>query len=139
MAPKIIIELGATDPLRRCGTSLPDGPPWWISGHQLHGQPSTVAERLLDQLVDAEPEREFFNQGGDGWRGFTAFLLASTTNPASVGGARGGGIGTATHETPSFTCDEDGWAVRYSFGAASSKAPSPAPRSPALPGPWRAA
>ncbi len=152
MSPEIITEFGLpiryVDAVRR----LPDGPPWWISGHRLHSQPPTVAERLLGQLVDAEPEREFFDQGNDGWRCFTAFLLASTTNPASAGGACGWGIGTATHDsvavslnnggllaagndearnelgnvlkewhelgkpalidlTPSFTRDEDGWAV----------------------------
>lgn len=63
MAPEVITEFGLpiryVDAVRR----FPDGPPWWISGDQLHGQPPTVAERLLDQLVDAEPEHEFFNQG----------------------------------------------------------------------------
>lgn len=108
MAPEIITELGL--PIRYVDAvcRLPDGPPWWISGHQLHGQPSTVAERLLDQLVDAEPEREFFNQGGDGWRGFTAFLLASTTNPASVGGARGWGIGTVIHDSIAVSLSNGG-------------------------------
>ncbi|MGH3625652.1 MAG: protein-L-isoaspartate O-methyltransferase family protein [Sciscionella sp.] len=153
MAPEIITELGLpiryVDAVRR----LPVGPPWWISAHQLHQQPSTVAADLLAQLVEAEPEPEFFDRQANDWRAFTTFLLASTTNPAGVGGAHGWGIGTATpnsvavslsngalltagtdeaHEeltsvldewrkagklgladlSPSFTADEDGWAVR---------------------------
>ncbi|MGH3832846.1 MAG: protein-L-isoaspartate O-methyltransferase family protein, partial [Pseudonocardiaceae bacterium] len=95
MSPEIITEFGLpiryVDAVRRS----PDGPPWWISGRQLHDQPPAVPERLLDELVKTEPERDFFTQGNDSWRDFTAFLLGSTTNPASAGGARGWGIGTA--------------------------------------------
>lgn len=87
MSPKIVTEFGLpiryVDAVRR----FPDRPPWWISGHQLHAQPPTVARRLLDQLIDAEPEPGFLHQGGADWRGFTAFLLASTINSASMGGA----------------------------------------------------
>lgn len=158
MAPEIITELGLpiryVDAVRR----LPDGPPWWISAHQLHHQPNTVAEQLLAQLAEAEPKPEFFDRQAGDWRAFTAFLLASTTNPASVGGARGWGIGTAASDsiavslsngallatgtdeacdeltgalnewrklgepilanlTPSFTADENGWAVRSHLGS----------------------
>lgn len=87
---------------------LPDRPPWWISGHQLHAQPPTVAQRLLDQLIDAEPERGFFDQGSADWRGFTAFLLASTVNPVSIGGAHGWGVGTATHDSIAVSLNNGG-------------------------------
>lgn len=99
MSTEVITEFGLpiryVDAVRR----IPDGPPWWISGHQLHDQPPTVAQRLLDQLIDAEPERGFFDQGSVDWRGFTAFLLALTINPVSIGGAHGWGVGTATHDS----------------------------------------
>lgn len=96
MSSEIITEFGLpiryVDAMRRS----PDGLPWWISGHQLHDQPPAVSERLLDELVETEPKRDFFDQNSKGWRSFTAFLLASTTKPASAGGAYGWGIGTAT-------------------------------------------
>ncbi len=108
MTPEIITELGLpiryVDAVRRS----PNGPPWWISGHQLHGRPPAVAERLLDQLVATEPEPEFFHQGSDGWRGFTAFLLASTTDPAGIGGACGRGIGTATADSIAIALSNGG-------------------------------
>jgi protein-L-isoaspartate(D-aspartate) O-methyltransferase len=108
MATEIITEFGL--PIRYVDAvrKSPDGPPWWISGHQLHGQPPTVPERLLNQLVEAEPEREFFNQGSESWRAFTAFLLASTVNPASAGGARGWGIGAATSDSIAISLSNGG-------------------------------
>ncbi|MGH3907230.1 MAG: protein-L-isoaspartate O-methyltransferase family protein [Pseudonocardiaceae bacterium] len=99
MASEIITEFGLpiryVDAVRRC----PEGQPWWISGHRLHGQPPMVAQRLLDQVVRAEPEREFFNRGSDDWRAFTAFLPTCTSNLASVGGTCGWGMGTTTAES----------------------------------------
>jgi len=99
MTSEIITEFGLPIRYVNAVRKSPDGPPWWISGHQFHGQPPTVPERLLRQLVETEPESEFFNQGSESWRAFTAFLLASTVNPASVGSARGWGIGTATPDS----------------------------------------
>lgn len=99
MAPEIISELGLpvryVDAVRRS----PDGPPSWISAQRLHHQPITVAERLLAQLAEAESEPEFFDRHAADWRAFTAFLLASTTNPATAGGAHGWGIGTAAPDS----------------------------------------
>ncbi len=66
------------------------------------------AGRPTDQVVGTEPEPEFFHQGNDGWRGFTAFLLASTTNPAGMGGARGRGIGTATPDSIAIVLSNGG-------------------------------
>lgn len=99
MAPEVITDLGLpiryVDAVRR----LPEGPPWWISAHQLHHKPNSVAEHLLDRLVDAEPEPEFFDRQTGDWRAFTTFLLASTPNLASVGGTPGWGIGMATPDS----------------------------------------
>ena len=96
MAPEIITELGL--PIRYVDAvhRTTAGPAWWISAHQLHQQPSTVADQLLSDVAHAEPEPEFFDRHADDWSGFTTFLLASSTNPASVGGTHGWGIGTAT-------------------------------------------
>lgn len=108
MSSEIITEFGLpiryVDAVRRS----PDGSPWWISGHQLHGQPPIVPARLLDELAETEPERDFVNHSSDAWRAFTAFLLASTTNPASVGGARGWGVGTATPDSIAISLSSGG-------------------------------
>lgn len=108
MAPEVITELGL--PIRYVDAVCrqPDGPPWWISGRQLHGQPPAVVENLLDLLVEAEPERGFFNQGRDSWQAFTAFVLASTASPASLGGTGGWGIGTATPDSVAVSLSNGG-------------------------------
>lgn len=99
MAPEVITELGLpiryVDSVRR----QPDDTTWWISAHQLHHKPGSIAERLLAQLVGAKPGLDFFDRHAHDWRAFTAFLLASTISPASVGSAHGWGIGTATSDS----------------------------------------
>lgn len=157
MAPEVITEFGLPIRYVNAVRRSPAGPPWWISARALHDQPATVANHLLANLAHAEPEPEFVNRQDEDWWSFTTFLLASTTTPASAGGAHGWGIGIATatsiavslstgalltagtHETrhhlttaldewrtagrpdltdltPTFTTDEQGWAVRVRLG-----------------------
>jgi protein-L-isoaspartate(D-aspartate) O-methyltransferase len=99
MAPDVITDFGLpiryVDAVRR----LPGGTVWWISAHQLHDRLNDVAEQLLDQLSDAEPETGFFDRQNDDWRSFTAFVLATTAQPASVGFRQAWGIGVALPHT----------------------------------------
>ncbi|MGQ0838009.1 protein-L-isoaspartate O-methyltransferase family protein [Actinokineospora sp.] len=109
MAPDVITNFGLpiryVDAVRR----LPDCPSWWISAHQLHDRSSSVADNLLDSLSRADLEPGFFDQGADGWRAFTAFVLASATDEAaSAGGPLGWGIGVATPESVAVSLSNGG-------------------------------
>lgn len=108
MAPEVITEVGL--PLRYVDAvhRQLDGPPWWISADQLHDQPPTSAKDLLDQLIKAESEHEFFTEGREAWLAFTSFVLASTSRPASVGGACGWGVGTATPDSVAVSLSTGG-------------------------------
>ncbi|MBI3687088.1 MAG: methyltransferase domain-containing protein [Actinobacteria bacterium] len=111
MAPEVIIDFGM--PIRYVDAvdRQADGQPWWVSGHRLHEQPAEVAQKLLDELVEAEPEQGFFDQGADRWRAFTAFVLASTDDVASAGGPRGWGIGLATADSLAVSLSNGGLLV----------------------------
>lgn len=99
MAPEIITEFAL--PIRYVNASHSDlnCPPSWISTHRLHDQPQDTAARLLDQVRIAETQLGFFDGYHKDWQAFTAFVLAHSANPASVGSQQGWGLGTGTPDS----------------------------------------
>jgi protein-L-isoaspartate(D-aspartate) O-methyltransferase len=99
MAPEVITDFGLPIRYVNAVRRLPDGPSWWLSAHELHDQPRTTAERLLDMLCESKPDQNFFSGTADDWRAFTSFVLASTPSVASAGGPIGWGVGVGTTES----------------------------------------
>lgn len=93
MAPDVITDFRL--PVRYVDASqrVNDGPAWWLSARVLHDQPQHIAQRLLDQVREAEPQAGFLPVDQDKWQAFNAFLLAHTATPGSLGGPSGWGIG----------------------------------------------
>lgn len=99
MAPEVITEFAL--PIRYVNASQnnSDSPPSWISAHRLHDQPQDVATRLLDQVRTVKPQPGFFDGDHEDWQVFTAFVLAHSANPASVGSKHGWGLGVGTADS----------------------------------------
>jgi protein-L-isoaspartate(D-aspartate) O-methyltransferase len=99
MAPEVITELGLPVRFVDAVHRPSEAQPWWISGPVFRDRPKDMAQKLLDQLVVADSAADFFDLTRDSWRGFTAFVLASTDYPASVGSSSGLALGVATTDS----------------------------------------
>lgn len=93
MAPDVVTELGLPIRYVDASVSTGDGPAWWISAHELHNQPGTIATSLLNQAHGSTPLPGFLPVDRAKREAFNAFVLAKTTSPASLGTSWGWGIG----------------------------------------------
>lgn len=99
MTPEVITDFAL--PIRYVNASHSDSdcPPSWISAHRLHDQPQNMATMLLNQVRTAEPQLGFFDGDYEEWQTFTVFILAHSTNPASVGSNQRWGLGVGTPDS----------------------------------------
>lgn len=93
MAPDVVTELALPQRYVNASIVTEGAPPWWISAHELHDQPSIDAVHLLHQAFHADLEPGFMSVSRDQREAFNAFVLARTGKPASLGTDSGWGIG----------------------------------------------